>query len=66
MFPNGQEENTVTWLICNYISEVWESYVEGDRKLNADKIFSMLKHKYRSDRLELGRRLGYIKDLSVN
>ena len=48
-FPGGSFNNEITWLIGNYVNEVWKFKHGGGGNIDHDELFGFLKFKFRSD-----------------
>ena len=51
-FPKTTHENELTWLVGNYVNQVWKLiYEQGKSNVNKELIIGFLKYKYRCDQL---------------
>ena len=49
-FPSSVYDNEVVWLICSYVTKVWqEIYVRGRTNMKSEELFGFLKFKYKVD-----------------
>ena len=51
-FPKTTHENELTWLVGNYVNQVWKLlYEQGKSNVNKELMFGFLEYKYRCDQL---------------
>ena len=65
LFPSSVNDNEVVWLLCNYLTKVWQDiYVGAEPQIKSEELFGFLRFKYKADQQGSRMVMRHIPDLA--